>query len=117
MKSSIYKEVLRNLYNEQLYEKKDKHILFDCLPYLMKNKLIIEMHKSIINSFVFFKDIDNSDFTVKVVISLKPLLSIKGDIVIEEGDFIKEIVFVKKGIINLNLSINLKDPKSSLKSI
>jgi len=115
MKTSIYKEVLRNLYNEQLYEKKDKHILFDCLPYSMKNKLIIEMHKSIINSFVFFKDIDNSDFIVKVVTSLKPLLSIKGDIIIEEGDFIKEIIFVKKGIINLNLSINLKDPESSLK--
>jgi len=115
MKNSIYNEVLRNLYNEQLYEKKDKHILFDCLPYSMKNKLIIEMHKPIINSFVFFKDIDNSDFIVKVVTSLKPLLSFKGDIVIEEGDFIKEIIFVKKGIISLNLSIDLKDPESSLK--
>ena len=115
MKNSIYKEVLRNLYNEQLYEKQDKNILFDCLPYSMKNKLIIEMYKPIINNFVFFKDIDNSDFIVKVVTSLKPLLSIKGDIVIEEGDFIKEIIFVKKGIINLNLSINIKDPESSLK--
>jgi len=115
MKNSIYNEVLRNLNNEQLYEKKDKHILFDCLPYSMKNKLIIEMQKPIINSFVFFKNIDNSDFIVKVVTSLKPLLSIKGDIVIEEGDFIKEIIFVKKGIINLNLSIDLKDPESSLK--
>ena len=115
MKNSLYNEVLRNLYNEQLYEKKDKHILFDCLPYSLKNKLIIEMHKPIINSLVFFKDIDNSDFIVKVVTSLKPLLSIKGDIVIEEGDFIKEIIFVKKGIINLNLSINIKDPESSLK--
>jgi len=115
MKNSVYNEVLRNLYNEQLYEKKDKNVLFDCLPYSMKNKLIIEMHKPLINSFVFFKDIDNSDFIVKVVTSLKPVLSIKGDIVIEEGDFIKEIIFVKKGIINLNLSINLKDPESSLK--
>ena len=115
LKRSTYNEILRNLHNKQLYEKKDKNILFDCLPYSMKNKLIIEMYKPIINSFVFFKDIGNSDFIVKVVTSLKPILSIKGDIVIEEGDFIKEIIFVKKGIINLNLSINLKDPESSLK--
>ena len=44
------------------------------------------MYKSIINNFVFFKDIDNSDFIVKVVTSLKPLISIKGDIIIQEGD-------------------------------
>ena len=115
MKKSIYNDVLRNLHNEQLYEKKDKHILLDCLPYSLKNKLIMEMYRTIIKYFVFFKDIDNSDFIVKVVTSLKPLVSIKGDIVIQEGDFIKEIIFVKKGIISLNISIDLEHPEISLK--
>ena len=115
MNETIYNDVLRNLRNEQLYEKKDKHILLDCLPYSLKNKLIIEMYRSIIKFFVFFKDIDNSDFIVKVVTSLKPLVSIKGDIVIQEGDFIKEIIFVKKGIISLNISIDKEHPENSLK--
>jgi len=115
MNKSIYNDVLRNLHNEQLYEKKDKHILLDCLPYSLKNKLIMEMYRSIINYFVLFKDIDNSDFIVKVVTSLKPLVSIKGDILIQEGDFIKEIIFVKKGIISLNISIDLNHPENSLK--
>ena len=115
MKKSVYNDVLRNLHNEQLFEKKDKHLLLDCLPYSLKNKLIMEMYKSIINYFVLFKDIDNSDFIVKVVTSLKPLVSIKGDILIQEGDFIKEIIFVKKGIISLNISFDLEHPENSLK--
>ena len=115
MNKSIYNDVLRNLHNERLYEKKDKHILLDCLPYSLKNKLIMEMFKPIIIYFVLFKDIDNSDFIVKVVTSLKPLVSIKGDILIQEGDFIKEIIFVKNGIISLNISIDLEHPENSLK--
>ena len=115
MKKSLYNEVLRNLHNEQLYERKDKHILFDCLPYSLKNKLIEEMYKPIIKNFIFFKDIDNSDFIVKVVTSLKPLIAIRGDIIIEEGDYINEIIFVKKGVIGLNININFDDPEYSLK--
>jgi len=115
MKNSLYNEVLRNINNEQLYEKKDKSLLFDCLPYSLKNKLIIEMYKPLLKNLVFFKNIDNSDFIVKVVTSLKPLISIKNDVVIEEGDYIKEIIFVKKGIIGLNICINLDDPEYSLK--
>ena len=115
MSNNLYNEVLRNLYNEQLYERKDKHLLFDCLPYSLKNKLIMEMYKPIIRNFVFFKDIDNSDFIVKVATSLKPLISIKGDIVIHEGDYINEIFFIKKGVIGLNICIDLEDPQTSLK--
>ena len=115
MKNSLYSEVLRNLYNEQLYERKDKHLLFDCLPYSLKNKLIMEMYKHIIKNFVFFKEIDNSDFIVKVITSLKPLISFKGDILIQEGDYIKEIFFVKKGVIGLNICIDLLEPELSLK--
>ena len=57
------------------------------------------MHKSLIQNFSFFRDIHNGDFIVKVITSLRPLISIKDDIIIQEGDFVKEIIFVKKGII------------------
>ena len=114
MSHAIYKEVLRNLKNEQFYEKKDKQLLFQNLPYYLKNILIMEMYKPIIKNFTFFKDIDNSDFIVKVATSLKPLISIKGDILIQEGDFIKEIFFVKHGVLGLNICINLKNPEHSI---
>ena len=115
LKNSVYREVLKNLHNEQLYEKNDKSILFDCLPYSLKNKLIMEMFKPIIDNFIFFKDTENSDFIVKVVTSLKPLLSFKGDILVQEGDFIKEIFFVKKGSLALNIAINKESPEESIR--
>ena len=115
MSDYLYNEVLRNINNEQLYERKDKHLLLDCLPYSLKNKLIMEMFNPLIKNFVFFKDIDNSDFIVKVSTSLKPLITVKGDIVIQEGDFIKEIIFLKKGVITLNICLDLDDLEFSIK--
>ena len=115
MKESLYNEVLRNLYNMNLYERKDKHILLDSLPYSLKNQLIISMYQKIINNFIFFKNIDNSDFIAKVVTSFVPIISIKNDIIIQEGDFITEIIFVKKGIVSLNINFDLTDVESSIK--
>ena len=115
LKHSTYKEVLKNLHNEQLYERNDKSLLFDCLPYSLKNKLIMEMYRPFIENFIFFKGTENSDFIVKVITSLKPLLSFKGDILVQEGDFIKEIFFVKKGSLGLNITINKESPEESIK--
>ena len=114
MKNTLYNEVVRNIYNMKLYERKDKHILLDSLPYSLKNKLIISMYQNIINNFMFFKNIDNSDFIVKVVTSFVPIISIKNDIVIQEGHYITEIIFVKKGVITLNINFDLNDLKYSL---
>ena len=115
MKKSLYQEVLRSLHNEQIFERKDKHLLFDCLPYSLKNELIFEMYRPLIQNFIFFKDVDNSDFIIKVATSLKSLISVKGDVLIEEGDFVKEIIFVKNGVIGLNISIDLDHIEYSVK--
>ena len=115
LKDSVYHEVLKNLHNELLYERKDKSLLFDCLPYTLKNKLIMEMYRPFIDNFIFFKDTENSDFIVKVITSLKPLLSFKGDILVQEGDFIKEIFFVKRGSLCLNISVNKESPEESIR--
>ena len=109
MEDSLYNEVLRNILNEDLFEKKDKQLLFQCLPYSLKNNLIMEMYKPTIKHFYFFKGVNNSDFVVKVVTSLRPLISVKGNILIHLGDFVKEIFFIKKGIIELCISIDMKD--------
>jgi hypothetical protein len=73
------------------------------------------MYKQIIQNFIFFKEIDNSDFIIKVATSLKPLIAIKGDILIQEGDFVKEIIFVKAGVIGLNICIDLDHLDTSIK--
>jgi hypothetical protein len=116
MEDSLYKEVLRNLRNEDFYEKKDKQLLFQCLPYSLKNRLIMEMYKPVIKHFEFFKGVDNSDFVVKVATSLRPLISIKGDVLVHIGDLIKEIFFIKKGAIELCICIDLNNLENSIKN-
>ena len=115
MKNSTYQEVLRTLHNEQLFERKDKHLLFDCLPYSLKNELIMEMYKPLIQNLNFFKEVYNSDFIIRVTTSLKSLISLKGDVLIQEGDFVKEIIFVKNGVIGLSISFDLDNPEISVK--
>jgi len=75
----------------------------------------MEMYKDFIEHFIFFKKNQNSDFMVKVVTSLKPLLCFKGDTLIQEGDFVKEIFFVKKGVLVLNITIDKENPEESIR--
>jgi len=49
--------------------------------------------------------------------SLKSLISFKGDILIKEDDYIKELFLVKKWVKGLNIYIDLFEPEISLKKI
>ena len=60
----------------------------------------------------FFKNFDNNDFIVKVIFCFQPILAIKNDILIKDGDFIEDIIFVKKGKLTLDLPIKIvKEPQ------
>ena len=69
-----------------------------------------------IMNFQFFKSFENSDFFVKIVTSLKPILSMKDDILIQEGDIIEDIIFIKKGVLTLEIIMDLNDQKKSIQS-
>ena len=111
LSSNLYEKIIRYLnYNKNKYKYNIKYVL-DSLPSSIQNNLIIEIYKPIIKNFLFFKYFENSDFFVKLVTSMKPILSMKGDILLHEGDIIEDIIFIKKGILNLTIGINLDDPK------
>ena len=113
LNNDLYERVLRYLnYNKSEYKYNVENIL-DSLPSSLKNNLIVEMYKPIIRNFHFFKYFENSDFFVKIVTSLKPILSMKDDILVQEGDFIEDIIFIKKGILTLEILIDLDSPKES----
>ena len=96
--------------------KTNNEILIDCLPYPLNNNLFMEMYKNIIKNFKFFKSFENSNFIVKVVTSFKPVLSIKNDILVQEGDFIEDIIFVKEGILSLEVCIDLDCAQESIEA-
>jgi hypothetical protein len=112
----LYDRIIRYLnYNKSEHKFNLKFIL-ESLPSSLQNNLIIEIYKPIIQNFQFFKSFENSDFFVKIVTSLKPILSMKDDILIQEGDIIEDIIFIKTGVLTLQVIIDLNDPIKSVES-
>ena len=111
---SLYERILRYLKFKNFHEKKLKNIIFDCLPVGLKNNLISEMYKPIIKNFIFFKNFQNTDFIVRVILCFKPIIAYKNDILVNEGDMIEEIMFVKRGVLSVELPINMTNPKENI---
>ena len=115
LSNNLYERITRYLrYNKSRYKYNIKYML-DSLPLSIQNNLIIEIYKPIIKNFFFFKHFENSDFLVKIVTSMKPILSMKDDILINEGDVIDDIIFIKNGRLSLEANIYLDDFNQDLK--
>ena len=114
MEEYLYDKILRFLRYKKNTEKSKQKLIINSLPYSLKNLLIIEMYKPIIKNFIIFKGLENSNCIVQLVSAFKPIYAIKNDILIQEGDFIEEVIFVKTGIISLEIGIDLNNPKESI---
>ena len=110
----LYDNIIRYLKFKHFHEKNFKNIIFDCLPVGLKNNLIYEMYKPIIKNFIFFKNFQNTDFIVQVILSFKPILAYKNYILVNEGDLIEEVIFVKHGVLSVELPINMTDPQENI---
>ena len=113
---NLFDRIKRYLNYNKFEQKFNIKFILESLPSSLQNNLIIEIYKPIIMNFQFFKSFDNSDFFVKIVTSLKPILSMKNDILIQEGDIIEDIIFIKNGVLALEIIIDLKDPIKSIES-
>ena len=116
LRKSLYDRIKRYLNYNKAKNKYNLKFILESLPSSLQNNLIIEIYKPIIMNFQFFKSFENSDFFVKIVTSLKPILSMKDDILINEGDIIEDIIFIKTGVLTLEIIIDLDDPKNSVES-
>ena len=107
----LYDRIKRYLKYKHFNEKKNKHNIIDELPIGLRNSLIFEMYKPIIKNFIFFKNFTNTDFIIKVILAFKPILSLKNDILIKDGDLVEDIIFVKRGTLSLQLPFVLNVSK------
>jgi CRP-like cAMP-binding protein len=64
------------------------------------------MYRNIIENFIFFKNFKNTEFIVRVILAFKPILALKNDVLVKQGEFIEEIIFVKNGKLSLCISID-----------
>ena len=114
LSDELYDRILRYLKFKNFQEKKLMNIIFDCLPVGLKNNLISEMYKPIIQNFIFFKNFQNTDFIVRVILAFKPIIAYKNDILVNEGDMVEDIMFVKKGVLSVELPINMVNPQENI---
>ena len=106
LSEDLFDRINRYIKNKQTNEDQEKNLIEE-LPITLRNTLVYSMYEPIILNFVFFKNFDNKDFIVKVLFCFKPILAIKNDILIKDGDFVEDIIFVKKGKISIELPVLL----------
>ena len=105
MPVKLYNKIEQFLLYKLENEKKNKNDIIDILPNGLKNTLIREMYKDVINNFVFFKNFYNSDFILKVILAFKPIQADFGEKLLNEGDYVEEIFFVKRGRLALEIPL------------
>ena len=115
MSFKLYNKIHKHLETvSQQQEKLDTNLLVTNLPYYLKNQIMFIIYGSIIKKFKFFKDCENSDFILRVLTSFIPLSTKKGAFIIQEGEIIDSIVFVREGRLSLVATIDLDNPLISI---
>ena len=115
MSFKLYNKIHKHLETvSHQQEKLDTNLLVTNLPYTLKNQIIFIIYGNIIKKFKFFKDCENSDFILRVLTSFIPLSAKQGAFLIQEGDIIDNIVFVREGRLSLVATIDLDNPQSSI---
>lgn len=105
--STVSDKIVRFLRYELNNNKGDKNNFLAELPKSLKNEMILRMYRPMIDSFIFFKNFENVDFIIQVIMLLKPMSAIKNERLVKEGDFIEEIIFVKSGALVLEIGIKV----------
>jgi len=101
----LFNKISQHLIYEMHKDKSNKNDLLNDLPISLRNEIILSMNEEIINAFNFFKNCFDNDFIIQAVMMLKPTKFRKRDILVKQGDLIEEIIFLKKGYLDLEVSL------------
>lgn len=107
MPQELFEKIQRYLLYRLNNDKIDCNSIFQALPIGLRNNLIYEMYKPIIQNFIFFKNFNSTDFIIKVILSFEPLYSLKNERLVNDGDVMEEIIFVKNGKLVLEFPLPL----------
>ena len=91
-------------------------ILINDVPETIKKDLLFKIYSDVIKSFTVFRQVNNSNFIYQVLTSFIPIAFRKEEIILMEGEFIENIIFLKDGLLTLEISIELKDVYKSIRN-
>ena len=117
MPNELYDKIYLHLEYINQKQKKDKSSLIESLPHSITKSLLYEMYKPIIDNFNFFKNFKNSEFIMRVISKLKPIIAAKNDMLLEQGEIIEETFFVKQGRLGLEVQIDAIHPEKSVQKL
>ena len=106
------KSHLLSIFNKR--KKTGLSLLINGVPDAIKNDLLFKIYSKVINGFIIFKDVDNSNFILQMLTSFIAIISKKEEIIILEGEIIQNIVFVKDGRLSMEIAIDLNNPYKSI---
>ena len=115
MPFKLYSKIKSHLLN--IFKKRKKtgiSLLINGVPDAIKNDLLFKIYSKVINGFVIFKNIKNSNFIIQMLTNFIPIISKKEEIIILEGEDIQNIIFIKDGRLSLEIAINLNDVHKSI---
>ena len=115
MPFQLYSKIKSHLLS--IFNKRKKvgiSLLINGVPDAIKNDLLLKIYSNVINGFIIFKDVNNSNFVLQVLTSFIPITSKKEEIIVLEGELIQNVIFVKDGRLSMEIAINLDDPYKSI---
>jgi len=65
------------------------------------------LYDYVIKNFVFFKNLNYTDFIIQILLKLKRIIAGYNDVLFKDGEFIEEVIFIKNGKVSLNDPVNL----------
>jgi Na+-transporting NADH:ubiquinone oxidoreductase subunit NqrC len=115
MPFKLYYKIKAHLINISKKRKKNGlSFLINGIPETLRNNLLYQIYSKEIKGFTVFKNVKNSSFVLQMLSSFIPLISKKEEILILEGEFIDNIIFVKDGRLVIEIVIDLNDPYKSI---
>lgn len=103
-------KVYKYLRYDYKFNKSEKFAFINELPIRLKNSLLMDMYREVIRNFKFLKE-NSQEFTSKVVFMMKPLRMHLKEYIITEGEFLEEVIFVRRGHLTIHLGKNYNEHK------
>jgi len=114
---TLYQKISRHLFFINNSNENNKNILINDLPITLKREIILNMNKTLISKCKFFKNLFDKQFLVEILKCLKSTTSNKNESLIKQGDFVEEVIFISKGILQLETVISIDIDKKNFKII
>ena len=115
MPFKLYYKIKNHLLNISKKRKKNGiSLLISDIPETLKNNILFTVYSKEIDHFSMFKDVKNSSFVLQVLSCFIPIVSKKEEILILEGEYIENVIFVKDGRLVMEIVIDLNEPYKSI---